>query len=185
MPWRVHEVIAAGRVRLPDGRLSGGDPWWTGGHEGIPFTVAVPPGDHPAQIVVAHHPLARNECAALRVALTPDADPVRWELVDVPRLDAPHGYWVEVGVASLGPPQLYEAALVHDAANAQALLGGSAAWRMLDGGELGAMVMCTVGPQHQTCLTWTGHDAGGRVVAVVTDLGLLPPNPSTLWAAGR
>lgn len=185
VPWQIHEVAAAGTVRLPDGRLSGGDPWWTGGQEGIPFTVDVPPGEHQVGVLTAHHPLARNECAALRLTLAPNAAPVRWELVEVPRLDGPSGYWVEVGVASLAPPQLYEVALVHDSADAERILGEPASWLRLDGGEQGSMVMCTVGPQHQTCLTWTGYDAEGRLVAVITDLGLLEPNPATLWAVGR
>lgn len=185
VPWQVHEVAAAGSVRLPDGRLSGGDPWWTGGQEGIPFTVDVPSGEHQVEVLTAHHPLARNECAALRLTLAPNAAPVRWELVEVPRLDGPSGYSVEVGVASLAPPQLYEMALVHDSADADRILGEPASWLRLDGGEHGSMVMCTVGPQHQTCLTWTGYDAEGRLVAVITDLGLLEPNPATLWAVGR
>ena len=33
--------------------------------------------------------------------------------------------------------------------------------------------MCTVGPQNQLCQSWAGRSVDGRVVQLVTDLGLL------------
>ena len=49
----------------------------------------------------------------------------------------------------------------------------SRAWGVLDGGPAGATVLCTVGPQHQTCRTWLGTTESGLPAAVVTDLPLL------------
>jgi hypothetical protein len=49
----------------------------------------------------------------------------------------------------------------------------SPAWRILDGGPAGTAVLCTVGPQHQTCRTWLGATGSGVPAAVVADLGLL------------
>jgi hypothetical protein len=47
----------------------------------------------------------------------------------------------------------------------------------VDAGEARSFVMFTVGPQHQLCRTWVGRAADGRVVRVLTDLGLLGLDP--------
>ena len=49
----------------------------------------------------------------------------------------------------------------------------SPAWKILDGGPAGTAVLCTVGPQYQTCRTWLGTTGSGVPATVVTDLGLL------------
>lgn len=185
VPWTLDEVVvAAGMVRLPEGQLSGGDPWWTGGYEGIPWTLGVPAGQYPVDVLVADHPLARRECAALRLTLVPGVAPTQWDLVPDTRAGGQRdGYETETGVASLGATGVYEAAVVHDSEMLHVVPGARAAWETLDGGDHGTVVMCTVGPQHQTCLSWAGTDTDGRLVAVVTDLGLLEPDPDVLWQA--
>ena len=52
-----------------------------------------------------------------------------------------------------------------------------AAHAVVDAGELGSIVMFTVGPQHQLCRTWAGYAEDGRIVRVVSDLGLIHLNP--------
>jgi hypothetical protein len=76
---------------------------------------------------------------------------MRWGLVEVPRLDEPSGYWVELVVASLGPPQLCEVALCAIPPTRSGIPPEPATLLTLDGDQRAAIVMCTVGPQHQTC----------------------------------
>jgi len=52
-------------------------------------------------------------------------------------------------------------------------------WNVASTPADGGIAMCTVGPQHQLCRTWSGVAAHGRVVQLVTDLGLLELDPTT------
>ena len=96
VPWELDGVADAGEVRLPDGRLTGGDAWWTGGAEGFPWAIEVPPGTYPVRIATASHPLEGRDCAALELLLDAGTAAERWSLVGT--------YRVEVGAASLGAP---------------------------------------------------------------------------------
>ena len=173
VPWEVDDVVEAGDVVLPDGRLTGGDPWWTGGAEGLPWVLDLPAGRHRVLVVISHHPLGGRECAALHLVVDP-ASPVQgWTLVPSQR-GTPDGYNVEVGVAGFGAVEVYDRGVIFESEEAD--FPGSSpgpSWATVDGGEAGSLVFCTVGPQHQMCRTWVGTAARGRVVAVVTDLGLL------------
>lgn len=170
VPWTVSAVKAAGAVTLPAGRLTGGDPWWTGGVEGLPWVIEVSPGTYEVSVVTARHPLASDECAALQLVV--GAGPVEsWTLIS-----GAHGagYHVEVGVAGLGSVAAYESMLVHEVPDPEGWFSRAGAWwREIDGGPAGSLVMCSVGPQHQLCRTWVGTDDAGEVTALVTDLGLL------------
>ena len=181
VPWEVDDTVSAGVLRLPAGRLTGGDPWWTGGAEGFPWTIEVPPGSFPVLVVLASHPLYGRQCAALELVLDGDTPVEQWSLVQ-PTLGSLEGYTVEVGVASFGAPAVYEAGVEFDEDKMDFV---GPAWATVEGGEEGTIVLCTVGPQHQLCRTWLGT-ASDRPVAVVTDLGLLEidlvENPARPWS---
>ena len=169
VPWELDGVVVAGELRLPDGELTGGDPWWTGGAEGFPWRIEVPAGSFQVRLVIAKHPLAGRECAALELLLDGETAVERWSLVRATSDE--EGYRVEVGVASLGAPSAYGAPIAEDFGDAF-FRRPRPAWDTADGGVAGTIVLCSVGPQHQLCRTWIGS-ASGRPVAVVTDLGLL------------
>jgi hypothetical protein len=171
VPWSVASVAAAGLVRVPEGRLTGGDPWWTGGPEGLPWVLELAPGAYEATVVVASHPLAGRQCAALHLRMSGEAA-VSWSLVRT--IYGEPGYTVEVGAAGLGAVGAYEPPRIYDEPSWEEwITSASPWWYELDAGDAGSLLMCSVGPQHQECRTWLGVDEGGRVVGVVTDLGLL------------
>lgn len=169
VPWEVDAVVMAGEVIVPSGRLTGDDPWSMVG--GLPWTIMVPPGRYPVHVIIGVHPLAGRECAALHLVIDPTAVVERWALVPDGRFAGKPGYDVEVGVAGLGALEAYGG--VFESEHADFPGTASPAWRILDGGPAGTAVLCTVGPQHQTCRTWLGTTGSGGPAAVVTDLGLL------------
>jgi hypothetical protein len=169
VPWVVDEVNSIGTVRLPSKVLTAGDPWWTGGAEGFPWTVALEVPEIVVGVAVAQHPLVGRQCAAL-IAHVSDGIVQKWQLIGG-ALEA-EGYTVEVGVAGFGSVDCYESGAVFDLTDD--FVGRTPpAWHLLDGGQAGAIAMCSVGPQHQLCRTWIGSSADGVVVTLVTDLGLL------------
>jgi hypothetical protein len=171
VPWSLASVVAAGPVRVPEGRLTGGDPWWTGGREGLPWIVELPPGAYEATVVVASHPLAGRQCAALQLGVS-GGEAVSWSLVRT--VYGKPGYTVEVGVAGLGAVGAYDPPRIYDEPSQEEWITEAPPWwHELDAGDAGSLLMCSVGPQHQECRTWRGVDDEGRVVGVVTDLGLL------------
>lgn len=182
VPWEVESTAVAGELRLPEGKVTGGDPWWTNALEGFPWTIDVPQGSYPIHVVVAGHPLAGSECAALEMLLDDEAPVEQWRLVPSGRNELV-GYHVEVGVASFGAPAVYDSAVALEDTD-DFFARPHPAWATADGGAAGTIVYCTVGPQHQLCRTWLGT-ASGRLVAVVTDLGLLgldlAENPARPW----
>jgi hypothetical protein len=171
VPWEIDEEVDVGTVSLPNGRLTGGDPWCA--VEGLSWVLELPPGTYQARVVIAAHPLRGRECAALHLIVDPSAMVERWTHVPSARGDG-NGYIVEVGVAGFGSTAVYEKSLIIDCPAATDFPGSHPpAWSTLDGGRDGSMVFCTVGAQHQTCRTWIGIGADGQPVALVTDLGLL------------
>jgi hypothetical protein len=126
----------------------------------------------PVHVVVASHPLAPNECAALELLLDDEVPVEQWELVSSGGVQH-EGYTVEVGVACFGAPAVYDSAIDHFEIAAETFFKRPhPAWATADGGGAGTIVYCTVGPQHKLCRTWLGTTSD-RPVAVVTDLGLL------------
>lgn len=181
-PWEMDDIHDAGVVALPDGRLSGGDPWWT--FEGLPFVIELSPGEYPVRVITARHSIRGRECAAAELLIDADAPVVGWNLQpDVSTgLD---GYTVEVGVASFGPA---EALLQGDGVDGleRSFIGTHANFTEVPVGALGSLVIFTVGPQHQECRTWIARNDRGEAVRVVSDLGLLDidpvHNPTLPWA---
>jgi hypothetical protein len=175
VPWAVESTATVGSIELPSRRLTGGDPWWTGGLEGLPWVVDVDRESIDVMVVVAEHPLYGRQCAAL-VAIV-GAEPVEnWHLVEggVDGL----GYTVEVGVAGFGSVEFYDSGNVFDLVGDD-MIDSPPIWKVASTPADGGIAMCTVGPQHQLCRTWSGHSAHGRMVQLVTDLGLLELDPAS------
>ncbi len=173
VPWELIEILDAGTVRLPDGRLAGGDPWWS--FEGLPFEVGLAPGSYGVRVMVAAHPLHGRENAAAELIVDPAATVARWEIVET-RRPGGEGYCAEVGVASFGAP----ATLCPGLADAlpDGIFREHPQFAEVDAGDAGSLVMFTVGPQHQDCRTWAGLTPDGRIARLVTDLGLLDLDPT-------
>ncbi len=173
VPWAVSDVVDAGHVQLPDGRLAGGDPWWS--FEAIYWTVELEPGSYPVRVVIAEHPLQGRQCAAAELMVDAGAQATAWELVESSNRHS-DGYMVEVGVGSFGAVEALKPGL--DMESHGEFMTQAASYAEVDGGEVGSLVMFTVGPQHQDCLTWIGRSEDGRIVRLVTDLGLMGIDPT-------
>lgn len=176
VPWELDGVHEAGVAGVPDGRLAGGDPYWT--FEGLPFEFEVPPGRHAVRVATATHPLAGRQCAAIELTVDRGRAVATWELVPV--RGGRDAYRVEVGVAALGAAAPLLASIAHEQ-----LLEPEQwpdrhrppSWAAAEDATGSGFVCCTVGPQHQSCRTWIGRGADGDVVRVVTALGLLSLDP--------
>ena len=175
VPWTVESTAILGSIELPSRRLTGGDPWWTGGLEGLPWVVNVDRESIDVMVVVADHPLYGRQCAALVATVGPE--PVEnWFLVEGGADGL--GYTVEVGVAGFGSVEFYDSGNVFDLVGDD-MIDSPPIWNVASTPADGGIAMCSVGPQHQLCRTWSGLSAHGRVVQLVTDLGLLELDPTT------
>jgi hypothetical protein len=177
--WHLEGVVDAGTVKLPDGWLSGGDPWWS--REGVSFELRLPSGAHPVRVVVAvaeGEGKTWRECAAAELIVDADVAPTRWELVPTLAFATPGGgYWSEVGVTCFASTDWLATGPMSGRDLSPPKHPG---WDQLDdydGDDEVSLVLFTVGPQHGECLTFAGRDDTGRVTRVVTDLGLLGLDP--------
>jgi hypothetical protein len=181
LEWHLETVVEAGTVKLPDGWLSGGDPWWS--REGVSFELRLPPGAYPVHVAVAvaqGNETTWRECAAAELIVDAKAVATRWELVPTLAFaTAGGGYQTEVGVTCFGPTDWLATGpmSVRDLPPPP-----HPGWEQIDdddGDDDGSLVLFTVGPQHAECMTFVGRDNAGRVTRVVTDLGLLDIDPRT------
>ena len=183
--WHVETVVDAGIVKLQDGWLSGGDPWWS--REGVSFELRLAPGAYPVRVAVAMAQAEEKtwrECAAAELIVDAAAVPTRWELVPTLAFATPcGGYWSELGVTCFAPTDW----LATGPMSVRDLLPPEhPGWQQHDddeGDDDLSLVLFTVGPQHGECLTFAGYDDTGRVTRVVTDLGLLDVDPRNPTAA--
>ena len=179
VPWSVAEVVEGGTVRAPAGRIGAGDPWtaW----QRLPLALSVAAGDYPVRVIVAAHPVYGRGNGAAELVIEADVEPDRWELIETTASNA-SGYVVEVGVGSFGSVEALSPGLVEHLPDD--IHGDRTGIRQVDGGDVGSLVMFAVLPQHQDCRTWAGLGSDGRIVRLVTDLGLLdldPPNSPPGW----
>ncbi|QGG94565.1 hypothetical protein GH723_05280 [Actinomarinicola tropica] len=185
VPWTVAEVVTIGEVDLPGGTLTGGDPWYTGGHEGFPWTVRLEAEAARVDVVVVEHPLYGRECAALHL-VTAGAAPVdHWE--PVAGRVVPEGYHVEIGIAGFGSVAAYEGGAIPETDREEVPGSPHPFWHLFGTDDRGGLALCSVGPQHQVCRTWVGRTEAGHAVAAVTDLGLLDLDLAATvptWLAG-
>lgn len=187
--WELDAVYDAGHVDLPEGALSGTDPFGEPGPP--PYVVALDPGRYRVRVVTAIHALMHRECAAAEVLVDPEAAVSRWEPVELLRPEE-GGYMTEVGSACFGavgalPRPESEIFFVGEVLETDEPypIGSCARFGQIDVQEHGSVVAFTVGPQHQVCRTWVGRGSDGRVARVVTDLGLfgldLEADPALPW----
>ena len=174
VPWEVDQVVNAGFAHLPDGRLSAADPYCAS--ERVPFVADVPPGRYPVRLTTAIHPVYGRAYAVAELVLDSGTPVRRWERLGARRDGDEFGYRVEVGVGSFGAAGALTGARFHDLAPAD-FPGGRASYAEVDAEELGSIVMFHVLPQHQLCRTWAGRAADGKVVRVMSDLGILHVDP--------
>jgi hypothetical protein len=170
-PWVIDEIVEAGRVALPDGQLAVGDPY---AFDTPPFAIELPAGTFPVRIITASNPVAPTECAAAHMIIDPSAPVQTWSAINA---SAGAGYTVQVGTGSFGAKAALASGLIGGSCE-RSQFGHHRSWRQIDCGPLGSIVAFTVGPQHQLCNSWSGHDANGRVVQILTDLGLLDLDPT-------
>jgi hypothetical protein len=174
VPWEVDQVVDAGFVHLPDGRLSAADPYWA--FEGVPFVADVPPGRYPVRLTIAVHPLYGRACALAQLLVGSAPEISEWERLGLRKDGQAFGYRVEVSVGSFGAAGALTDAPFHDLAPRD-FLGGRALYAQVDAEDLGSIVMFHVLPQHQLCRTWAGRAADGTIATVVSDLGILHVDP--------
>jgi hypothetical protein len=172
VPWELAEVVEPGSVHVAaDGRLGAGDLADSLGPDGPPVVLLVAPGRHRVRVAIAAHPLAGRECAAAEVLIDPAAEVARWAPV-TGRFGLP-GYQSPTQDGAFGPPAAFGD--VPEKLVAEDLPGGPRG-RCLT--AVGLVIHTIGGEQHQLCRLWTGHDAGGAVVRVFADLGLLEYDPA-------
>jgi hypothetical protein len=167
--WQVSEVVAAGTVNVPGGKMAGGSPW---AGPGPAFELDVQSGEYPVRLVVASHPLLGSENAAAEVRIS-GAEVAEWNPI-VTDFYGPDGYVAEAGVAAFGAARAFEA-FVDELPEDLIPTDPEPRHVTVDvaEGSAGNIVAFTVGPQDQQCRSWLGVDIEGQPAVVVTDLGLL------------
>ncbi|WP_051810069.1 DUF4241 domain-containing protein [Actinoplanes subtropicus] len=169
------EVVPAGDLRLPSGRLVAADPGWLSTDQ-APYLATVAPGSYPVTISRAH--LAGDEqhvrVAAARLTVA-DRPVTAWEMAlrdGEDPLDLREGYFygvsVDAGMACFldaDARERYAALFDEDVPDELELDGGG--FGMLDGGGLLAYHS---GWGDGAYPTWIGRDKNGEVVCFVTDM---------------
>jgi hypothetical protein len=122
------------------------------------------------------HPLYGRACAVAELVVDSGTPVDDWERLGARRDGEEFGYRVEVGVGSFGAASALANAPFHELAPAD-FPGGRASHAQVDAEDLGSIVMFHVLPQHQLCRTWAGRAADGKIVHVVSDLGILHVDP--------
>ncbi len=158
--WEIGEVREGDTIVLAADGLVVGDP--IAPYEGEQaFAPAVPAGHHAFSVVVARHPHHPWAGAAALDIVVGDAQPVRWELVGVGSPDNGAVCVSHTGAIPVVGPEL------------DGLLGHEPRWVRVADGEGGVALCISAVDRHAECTVWTGLDAGGAIVRVVIDLGLL------------
>ncbi|HEV7750048.1 MAG TPA: hypothetical protein VGO71_00820 [Baekduia sp.] len=164
-PWEYAGVVAAGTVRIPDGRLAACDPIW--GREASPPAILVAPGIHNVELFTAVHPFYEEPGSAAIVVRLVDTAVTVWEVFG--EYQVGHG-----GLACFGALAALE---TQEEILSEDLFGPHAASDTCDLGAAGSVVMVNAVEQDAICHTWIGRDADGHIVRVLTDLGLLELDP--------
>jgi len=180
-------VEDAGVLVLPSGRLVGSDAFLL---DEVPYTLDVPAGLHPVAVLRSDFDDGDRRIAAAMVRFA-TTDPIRWELALVPGQDPADlgpdeifGYGVDSGTGAFTSPEA--AALVEDEARytafSDALL---AAFRgkevtdpltatvVVDDSTHANVVAFASGFGDGAYPSYAGFDRDGRIVAVLTDFGIL------------
>jgi hypothetical protein len=168
------EVVPAGKLRVPSGRLAAVDPGEVGSEEApTPFLVAIEPGVYPVTVSRAHleGQDGNTRVAGVRLDVT-DRPVASWEMARKPgqeMLDLAEGHFFGVGVdsgcAGLVDPGLWDT--LGDDDDAHDLTVDMEEFTLhRDGG----MLAYSAGWGDGSYPTWIGRDAAGEVVCFVTDM---------------
>ncbi len=180
-------VEDAGVLVLPSGRLVGSDAFLL---DEVPYTLDVPAGLHPVAVLRSDFDDGDRRIAAAMVRFG-TTDPIRWELALVPGQDPADlgpddifGYGVDSGTGAFTSPEA--AAVVEDEARytafSHALLAafrGKAvtdpltATVLVDESTHANVVAFASGFGDGAYPSYAGSDRDGRIVAVLTDFGIL------------
>lgn len=183
-------ALEIGKLGVPSGRIVACDPFICDRTEA--FSRRVPTGKFPVQLAIAKLP--NDERVAFARILFADRPAVRWEMALRPGQTLKdlkpgyiHGYGVDTGTgafmdaATLAP---YLAATADEAATMRlvdvlnAAPVGSRAWLLRPYGQAN-VAMFSSGWGDGFYASYFGLDAAGRVVALVTDFGVVE------WRAGK
>ncbi|GLW31815.1 hypothetical protein Areg01_47540 [Actinoplanes regularis] len=169
------EVVAAGDLHLPSGRLVAADPGWLSADQ-EPYLVTVAPGSYPVTISRAY--LAGDEehvrIAAARLTVA-DRPVIAWEMAlctGQDQLDLREGRYYGVGVDAgmacfLDAGQRERYAVLFDGDLPDELMLDQGGFVMLDHGGL---IAYHSGWGDGAYPTWIGRDENGEVVCFVTDM---------------
>ena len=180
---------AAGELALKTGRVVACDP---AAPEVEPFTVGVAPGSYPVFLGDAHFEQDGDERVAGAMLVVSEGAPVRWELALVAGQDASElagdevfGYEVDSGFGCLLDAEAaaaYSGALEEDGSSLEERIADALDATYVDtwswanvavAPEAGLnLVAFSAGMGDGLYASYFGYDAGGKVVALVTDFAL-------------
>jgi hypothetical protein len=174
------EVMDAGTLRMPSGRLVAKDPAWIKDRD-QPFTVTVAPGEYPVRLSVVR--FADNQehkrVAAAKLVIR-DEPAQSWEMALLPGQDprtladtAFYGFGVDAGMGCFYDASATAAFARLDRGN---VLGHAITAPMSDLESGTNLIAYHSGWGDGAYPTWIGRAAGGDVVCFVADMLLMPDN---------
>lgn len=174
------EVMDAGTLRMPSGRLVAKDPAWIDDRD-QPFTVTVPPGEYPVRLsVVRFADNPRHERVAAAKLVVRDEPARSWEMALLPGEDpraltdtAFYGFGVDAGMGCFYDASATAAFARLDRGN---VLGGAITAPMSDLESGTNLIAYRSGWGDGAYPTWIGRAADGDVVCFVADMLLMPDN---------
>ncbi|MGL4967217.1 MAG: DUF4241 domain-containing protein [Inquilinus sp.] len=182
--------VEIGKLGVPSGRIVACDPFICDGAEA--FSRRVPAGKFPVQLAMAKLP--HDERVAFARILFADRPAVRWEMALRPGQTLQdlqpgyiHGYGVDTGTGAFmdaATRTSYLAATADEAATMRLVdalnnaPSGSRAWLLRPYGHAN-VAMFSSGWGDGFYASYFGLDSAGRVVALVTDFGVVE------WRAGK
>jgi len=174
------EVMDAGTLRMPSGRLVATDPAWIDDRD-QPFTVTVPPGEYPVRLSVARfadNPEHKRVAAAKLVIRDENAQ--SWEMALLPEQDPRtlldtefYGFGVDAGMGCFYDASATLAFARLDRSN---VLGDAITAPMSDLESGTNLIAYHSGWGDGAYPTWIGRAAGGRVTCFIADMLLMPGN---------
>ena len=174
------EVVDAGTLRMPSGRLVAKDPAWIDDRD-QPFTVTVPPGEYPVRLSVVRFADNQEHKRVAAVKLVIRDEPAQsWEMALLPGQDprtladtAFYGFGVDAGMGCFYDASATAAFARLDRGN---VLGHAITAPMSDLESGTNLIAYHSGWGDGAYPTWIGRAAGGDVVCFVADMLLMPDN---------
>jgi hypothetical protein len=174
------EVMEAGTLRMPTGRVVATDPAWINDRD-QPFTVTGPPGEYPVRLSVARfadNPQHKRVAAAKLVIRDEPAE--SWEMALLPGQDPRtlmdteyYGFDVDAGMGCFYDASATPAFARLDRTN---VLGDAITSPMSDLETGTNLIAYLSGWGDGAYPTWIGRAADGKVTCFVADMLLMPDN---------